>query len=563
MKNFTHSFRLLTLLAALFVMSASAMAQVATDLIISEYLEGSSNNKALEIYNGTGADVDLSNYSLQKEVNGAGGFKGELKLTGTLANGKTYVLVNSGSNIADLKAKADKLEASITSFNGNDAVGLFKNGTLLDVVGVVGNSADWGKDVTLRRKSTILSPNTAYIVGEWETFAIDDYSNIGMHSLTAVVGASVTFGTSGDFGSIETGNTVDKTIIVKGSNLTGNLTVAVSGPGFSSTKTTLLESELESEAGAELPVKFIASAAGAQEGTVTITGGGLTEAKTLSLSATVYEITEVSTLAALLANPKGETVYKLTSEATIVFINKANIYLHDATGTVLVYNKMTDGVSVIPDADIAVGHNLKGLKVTIGEYGGTKQLVPVAMGTIPSQGNVVPDPEVTTVEALVANPENFIHKLVVIHDVTMEDKPFGATPSNNIMTAADGVTTMTCRDNFSVLSGFTPPAGKLTVTGFFTTYTSNNKTTLQIYPRSTNDISKFVSNPSLDAVNTKVYATAGRVIVETESAARVEIFNTVGQAVKVVTVDGTAEINLNKGLYIVRVNGKAVKVLVR
>ena len=186
------------------------------------------------------------------------------------------------------------------------------------------------------------------------------------------------------------------------------------------------------------------------------------------------------------------------------------------------------------------------------------------MGTIPSQGNVVPEPIVTTVEALVANPANFIHKLVVVHNVTMEDKAFASDKaSNNNVTGADGVTKMVCRDNFLVLGGFTPPASKLSVTGFFTTYTSGSTTTPQIYPRSTGDISTFVSNPSLDATNTKVYATAGRVIVETESAARVEIFNTVGQAVKVVTVDGSATINLNKGLYIVRVNGKAVKVLVR
>lgn len=555
MKNFTHSFRLLTLLAALFVMSASAMAQVATDLIISEYLEGSGNNKALEIYNGTGADVDLSNYSLQKEVNGAGGFKGELKLTGTLANGKTYVLVNSGSNIADLKAKADKVEASITSFNGNDAVGLFKNGSLIDVVGVVGNTANWGMDVTLRRKSSILSPNAAYVVDEWDIAAKDDISNIGMHSLSAVVGASVTFGTSGDLGSIETGTTVNKTIIVKGADLTGDVTVAISGTGFSSTKTTLPKSELESEAGCELPVKFVASATGTQEGTVTITGGGLTEAKTLTLSANVYEVAEVSTLAAVLANPKGETVYKLTSEATIIFINKANIYLHDATATTLLYN----GSKIIPDADIAVGHNLKGIKVKVDEYNGAKQLVPVAMGTIPSQGNVVPEPEVTTVEALVANPGNFAHKLVVVHNVTMENKAFGTPPTNNTVTGVSGTATLVCRDNFGVLEGFTPPATQISLIGFVELY--SNKA--QIYPRSTGDISTFVSNPSLDATNTKVYATAGRVIVETESAARVEIFNTVGQAVKVVTVDGSATINLNKGLYIVRVNGKAVKVLVR
>src|SRR5690606_32704155 len=56
----------------------------ATDLFISEYVEGSSFNKGIELYNGTGAAVDLSNYSLLKQTNGAGDYGSELTLSGTL-----------------------------------------------------------------------------------------------------------------------------------------------------------------------------------------------------------------------------------------------------------------------------------------------------------------------------------------------------------------------------------------------------------------------------------------------------------------------------------------------
>ena len=43
-----------------------------TDLFISEYVEGSSNNKAIELFNGTGAPVDLAagGYQLQLYFNG-------------------------------------------------------------------------------------------------------------------------------------------------------------------------------------------------------------------------------------------------------------------------------------------------------------------------------------------------------------------------------------------------------------------------------------------------------------------------------------------------------------
>src|SRR5690606_7067468 len=65
---------------------------VAADLFISEYVEGSSFNKAIELYNGTGQAVDLSNYSLELYANGATTSTAKLALTGTLGHGETYVL---------------------------------------------------------------------------------------------------------------------------------------------------------------------------------------------------------------------------------------------------------------------------------------------------------------------------------------------------------------------------------------------------------------------------------------------------------------------------------------
>lgn len=539
MKNFTHSFRLLTLLAALFVMSASAMGATKSEDFEKATATGSSYKDIT--FDGLEAGITWTGKQVRSDVP-IGGAKA-IMLKKDAASKLTSSSYSGGIKSLTFKfKKAFSTAASLMVNVGGTAYGPYKSATTDEQLITI-------QDINLAGDFVIEFSQETASAGQ---VLIDDLSWETYGSATT---PTASFVGSGDFGSIETGNTVDKTIIVKGSNLTGNLTVAVSGPGFSSTKTTLLESELESEAGSELPVKFIASAAGAQEGIITITGGGLTEPKTFALTANVYEVTEVSTLAALLANPKGETVYKLTSEATIIFINKATIYLHDATATTLLYN----GSKIIPDADIAVGHNLQGVNVKVDEYNGAKQLVPVAMGTIPSQGNVVPEPEVTTVEALVANPANFAHKLVIVHNVTMENKAFGTPPSNNTVTGVSGTVTLVCRDNFSALEGYTPPATPISLAGFVELYSGK----AQIYPRSTSDIFTTVSKPSLDATNTKVYATAGRVIVETESAARVEIFNTVGQAVKVVTVDGTATINLNKGLYIVRVNGKAVKVLVR
>ncbi|HOE91936.1 MAG TPA: C10 family peptidase, partial [Candidatus Cloacimonadota bacterium] len=106
----------------------------ATDLFISEYIEGSSNNKALEIFNGTGETVDLTAYKIKLATNGNTWNEGNTyQMTGTLAHGGTFVICHNQAN-ANFKALADVYPNSgnPTNFNGNDCVGLFKNDALID-----------------------------------------------------------------------------------------------------------------------------------------------------------------------------------------------------------------------------------------------------------------------------------------------------------------------------------------------------------------------------------------------------------------------------------------------
>ncbi len=154
----------------------------ASDLLISEYVEGSSYNKAIEIANFTGSSIDLSSYSLRKATNGSGSFSSILNLSGQLANGQVYIVANNSASTAIISV-ANITENSVTTFNGNDAVGLFKNGVLIDLVGNQSSSATFAQDVTLRRKSTITAPNSSYITSEWDTFTIDTFSNLGTHTI--------------------------------------------------------------------------------------------------------------------------------------------------------------------------------------------------------------------------------------------------------------------------------------------------------------------------------------------------------------------------------------------
>ncbi|PKH51994.1 hypothetical protein CXF68_15425 [Tenacibaculum sp. Bg11-29] len=153
----------------------------ATELFISEYVEGSSNNKALEIANFTGTTINLSGYSLKKASNG-GGWTNALNLTGSLQNGKVYVIANTSAS-ATIKNKAQLTESSISSFNGNDAIGLFKGSAIIDVIGNPNSSSTFAKDKTLQRKAAIKSPNTTYTTSEWNILSKDTFSGLGDHAI--------------------------------------------------------------------------------------------------------------------------------------------------------------------------------------------------------------------------------------------------------------------------------------------------------------------------------------------------------------------------------------------
>ncbi|GAB1417948.1 hypothetical protein MASR2M12_07130 [Bacteroidales bacterium] len=174
-----------------------------TDLIISEYVEGSSNNKYIEIYNGTGSSVDLSNYKLQLYANGASSPTNDVTLSGTLANGAVKVYKNSSASLTLPNGVTADNNAAV-NFNGDDAVALYKISTssYVDIFGVIGNdpgtewTADGGYttvDKTLRRKASVSGGVTTNPSGtdasafttlatEWDLYNIDDVSDLGSHT---------------------------------------------------------------------------------------------------------------------------------------------------------------------------------------------------------------------------------------------------------------------------------------------------------------------------------------------------------------------------------------------
>ncbi|WP_345145969.1 endonuclease [Flavobacterium ginsengiterrae] len=154
-----------------------------TDLLFSEYIEGSGNNKALEIANNTGSSVNLSAYTIKKQTNGSGSWSTGLALSGTLTTGSKFVVVNSSMSSSCFPTSSANISTTATelTFNGNDAVGLFKNGVLIDIIGTFnGGTANFAVDVTLRRKSTVTSPSTTFnLSAQWDSYSQDTCNNLG------------------------------------------------------------------------------------------------------------------------------------------------------------------------------------------------------------------------------------------------------------------------------------------------------------------------------------------------------------------------------------------------
>jgi len=209
--------------AFLIAFSFAATAQTTcNELFISEYIDGSGNDKALEIYNPTNNAISLTGYSLNRYSNGATTFTngGTLNLTGTIAAHSAFVIVNgqttgSGSSPAAspvLQAMADLLDGAYpapTYMNGDDAITLEKAGMKLDILGKIGEDpgaswtdvfpytdaagAYWTKDHTLQRKASVTggvttNPTAFNPMTQWDSLPKNTWTGLGAHTCSCPVG---------------------------------------------------------------------------------------------------------------------------------------------------------------------------------------------------------------------------------------------------------------------------------------------------------------------------------------------------------------------------------------
>lgn len=151
------------------------------EILITEYVEGSSNNKAIELYNSGTESVALSGYELVRYKDGDTTPSSHLNLeTQQIGSNDFLVLLNTNFNL-DKKAEitAPIFESGSIQFNGSDAVALLKNGMIVDVIGNIPTESEWGKDITYRRNTESLVARTQYQAEDWVAFEKDDTRDLG------------------------------------------------------------------------------------------------------------------------------------------------------------------------------------------------------------------------------------------------------------------------------------------------------------------------------------------------------------------------------------------------
>jgi hypothetical protein len=185
------------ILLSVLLLGQSGKSQSCDELLLSFYMEGSGSNKAIGIYNPSLATRDLSPYQLKFYFNGATDSSGTvltIDLTGDLDGGQQYILSDDAIDSSVLPYHLIDSLYTGGMFNGDDAVGLYKDSFLIDVLGTIGVDPDkvGGTDTgfgsgggvtvnaTLVRRANA-GASAMWQEGEWIPYPADAVEGIPLH----------------------------------------------------------------------------------------------------------------------------------------------------------------------------------------------------------------------------------------------------------------------------------------------------------------------------------------------------------------------------------------------
>ena len=326
----------------------------ASDLYFSQYIEGTSNNKALEISNGTGTDVDLSGYTIELHANGKSNATSTISLTGTLADGEVLVLYHSSAS-ETLKSVAGEnaLSASVCNFNGADGdyIVLIRDGTEIDVIGSKTEQSPNHANVNMIRKASITEPSATYNADEWDFTSISEDSVDAYANLSEPTsGSSTTPTVAAPQASPQSG------AVASGTEIT--LTCATSGASIYYTLDGSDPSEADNEA------RELYNEGNKPEITSACTLKAVAElnGEHSAVQSVEYTIATIQDISVTLEADSGE----FTVKGVVTLVDGQNIYLQDSTGGICARVSGSPSDVSLGDTLIATGSR--------GEYNGLPQL---------------------------------------------------------------------------------------------------------------------------------------------------------------------------------------------
>ena len=482
----------------------------AQELFFSEYIEGSSSNKALEIYNPTGATVDLSGYEIWRIANGGDWSEGQgnaVDLADPLGDGSNYsilagdVFVVCNSGIAEnFSGECDILGTTATYYNGDDAVGLVYNGNLIDAIGEEGDDPGSGWAVagianatgehTLVRKSSVTQGNTDWASSagtdvcdsEWSVYDQNTFDYLGFHDVGSGNAAPVAnagidqTASPGGVVQLDGSGSYDPECAEISYSWEGPGDVVLDDPGSASPSFTVPGYSETTLLTFTLMVTDDQGSTDSDETVVTVVvdeGLTIAEARAMGLG-------EIVTVQGVVTTPNFQS-------------NHTEYVIQDATAGLVVFGY---GVT---DVDLEVGEEIS-VTGTTEEYNGKFEVVITGSQDITVLGTAdLPEPQVITVAQLTTDGEAYESELITIQYAVLYsgDWPSQGSSANLEITDDGGTSLVIMRiDSDTEIDGSPDPGWPSHVTGVGGQYN-----VYQILPRFITDFESAGDNqyPVADA----------------------------------------------------------------
>lgn len=256
--------------------------------------------------------------------------------------------------------------------------------------------------------------------------------------------------------------------------------------------------------------------------------------------------TEVANIAEFMSTATdGDAVYKITGPVSVVYQDDLNLYIQDASGSLLIYGNISENYN---EGDVITGF--------IGKYGTYQKMTqmiplyaPTAVSGTPVEPVTMAITDITTAD---------VYKYVKLSEaVFKEDATFETGETTNGIVVS-GETEMTIRNNFKVIEGTFEASKKWDIIGFVSVYNG----TPQIYPVS-------ITEATLDGVaaaqtddNVAIYSSNGKIYINALGGEKIELFSITGQ--KIAEKIAASGMNVFDAVYeitLVKVGSKVVKVI--